>query len=247
MKKILTFALILVLLFDSYTNAPVSDNPETAATQCTQTLQPSATTELPRLQFLTAEERLELAQVHIPILSEVLYSRDFLGKEAIEYFAVSLLWRDVRELTEVAVISPTDDEGWTLLRITANENEIYYTEVNRQGQNSHLYTAEQWELRNKHMAFFVGKIHQPEFVATVLSVRAIPQIIRIEEIHDFDREREIQEAGCMPESVVVVYLQAEDVYGDVYYLGFCEYGRLQAVTRGCIYGEVIYSSFAGLP
>ena len=218
------------------TTTTATTMPETSATGFEGT---------PRLQFLTQEEILKLArQTHIPILSEVLY---FLEEEAIESFAVTLLWRNVWELETVEIISLTDDESRTQLKMTT-ENEIRYAEVDRQGHTSFLYTVEQWELLNKHRSFFSGEPNLQSSELGLLAILSIQEIVEIEKIYDVDEEWERQQSTGSPEWAVVIYLRVTDIIGDVYYVGLSEEGWVQRITRGAIIGgEVVYSARAGFP
>jgi len=186
--------------------------------------------------------RMEQArQIHVPLLSEVLY---FLEIEAVERYAFGLFSRNIYELTEVVVVSGLDNDGWALLRITI-EGEVYYTKVNEQGAGTTHFTVEQWALRNQHIEFFAGKIDWPEGVAGLFALVPIQEILYFEEVEDFDRELEIQMAWP-PESVITSLFRIEDVIGDVYYFGFCARGYLSTIRRNSTDGEIIYSPNKGL-
>jgi hypothetical protein len=247
MKKLIAVCLMLCLTACNNTVGelePVSSDTQTVLTPAI-TSSP-VTTQPASLQFMTQEEVLELAQTHMPILSEALY---FLEEEAIEYFAVTLIRREIWELSDVDVVSLPDDEGWTHLRITI-ENEVYNVQINRQGSISAFYTDEQWELRGKHMEFLSsdrfslsGRVVNA--LAGVFAEIPIQELVELEKIYDVDTEWEREQAGCTPENAVVMYLRVKDILEDVYYVGLCKDDYLAVIAKNAKDGERLYSPNAG--
>jgi len=182
------------------------------------------------------------------LLSEALY---FFENDAIMSEVADLSRRGVTMLSEAVVVSGPDEDGWRVLRMTTFDGEVYYRRYREIGQDDHrgrLFFAEQWELWNKHLEFFIGKSENPVFLANFFVEGMIPEIVDYEVIEDFD-------AGVVlpppylpewqPEDQVVLFLRIEVINGEVYYLGFDASEFLQTVRKDSIDGEVLYTLGAG--